>query len=309
MTSNVARVLVIGIVGFVAVQTSHANVPDGVAWGPQLQAIHDAASLRDPVEREASLRQAVRRGLLESGPDTANEVFGYLSRSIRWLDLQPLEDIVMEFSRVDPTHRGIWLLDEAALLRTPRDERLRVYSTAIVNGSTTLGHGRPLPRQSAMLAASDDGLSELRPLIETHFADEPAEVRRDFPLPELLTRLDLGAGAADREDAGRLASERLATMKDVDFRQRMDTDPAFEKVVVAVSSYVCDVNPYLRRRNPGCASIKDVVRRQLELEAAARTATKGASVRSAQEYEEWRGTWLASMQESSQGEPSAQLSH
>jgi len=143
-----------------------------------------------------------------------------------------------------------------------RDERLRIYSAAIVEGRTTLQHGWPLLRQTAIGAAAIDGLAELKPLIEAHYPEESAEVRSAFPLPELLVRLELGAGASDREDANRLASERLAAMKDADFRDRMNTDAAFQKVVGDIATYVCAVDTFAPRRNPGCASIKDIVKRQ-----------------------------------------------
>jgi len=299
--NSIALVLLMASFGTV----TQGDVPEGKAMGPATEAIEKAARVADPVARETALRQAIRKGLLESPPGIANEVFGYLSRNVRWLDLQPFEDIVMEFSKTDPTHRGIWLLDEAELLRTPKDERLRMYSAAIVEGTTTLRHGRPLPRQSAMLLAADDGLAELKPLIETYYPAEPADVRRDLPLPDLLIRLDLGAGATDREDAARLASERLVAMKDDEFRDRMDTDAAFRKVVEAISSYVCVPDPYLVRRNPGCASIKTIVKRQLELEAKAaqvRSLSAGAAAQPQTSVADRLGTWLGRMQESSAGE-------
>jgi len=151
----------------------------------------------------------------------------------RWLDLRPFEDIITEFGRSNnPTSRNVgWFLDSVELGRMSRDERLRIYSAAIVEGRTTLQHGWPLLRQTAIGAAAIDGLAELKPLIEAHYPEESAEVRSAFPLPELLVRLELGAGASDREDANRLASERLAAMKDADFRDRMNTDAAFQKVV------------------------------------------------------------------------------
>ena len=285
---------------------TRGDVPEGKAMGPATEAIEKAARVADPAARETALRQAIRKGLLDREPAIANEVFGYLSRNIRWLDLRPFEDILTEYSRIDPLHeRAMWLMDEAELLRTPRDQRLRIYSAAIVEGTTTLRHGRPLPRQSAMLLAAADGLAELKPLIETHYPEESAEVRRDLPLPELLTRLELGAGAADREDANRLASERLAGMKDDEFRERMGTDAAFRKVVEDISSYVCIPDPYLVRRNPGCASIKAIVKRQLDLEAKAaqvKSLGAGAATRPPKSFEQPAETWLGKMQEFSAGE-------
>jgi hypothetical protein len=318
MLSRIVKVTLISPLILVTAVATRADGPGGVpSLLPAERAVRDAASLRDPAEREAALREAIRKGLLESEPKVANEVLGYLGDQMRWLDLRPFEDLLTEYGRIDPLHyRATWLLDQAELFRTPRDERLRIYSAAIVEGRTTLKHGRPLPRQSAMLLASDDGLIELKPLIETYYPEEPADVRSGLPLPELLTRLDLGAGASDREDANRLASERVAAMKDTEFRDRMNTDEAFRKVVDQIATYVCAIDGFAPRRNPGCTSIKDVVKRQLQLEKTTEEAARAATTTSTststsirQRYEERRDSWLGRMQASSAGEPSVQRPH
>ena len=311
MLTRIVRTCLIGTIGFLTIEPARADGPGGIAWGPPLQAIQNAAQISDPVAREAALRDAIRKNLLESSPAVANEVLGYLGTSRRWLDIRPFEDILTEYGRIHPSNDAVsWFLDEAELERLPRDERLRVYAAAIVEGRTTLKRGRPLLRQSAMLLASDDGLAELKPLLEAHHPEEPPDVRLSCPLPELLIRLDLGAGGADREDANRLAGDRLATMKDTEFRERMNTDAAFQKVVTEIASYVCAVNPFAPRRNPGCASIKDIVKRQLRLEKVteeAARATATTPVSSWQRYEEHRDSWLGRLQESSAGEPSARF--
>ncbi len=311
MLARIVRTCLIGTIGFLTIQLARADDPGGSAWGPPLQAMQDAAQIADPAARGAALRDAIRKGLLESSSAVANEVFGYLSENIRWLDLLPFEEILTEYGRIDRLHcRASSLLDNAELLRSTREERLRAYASAIVEGRTTLKRGSTLPRQSAMLLASDDGLAELKPLIETHYHEEPADVRLSLPLAELLIRLDLGAGAADREDANRLASERLAAMKGEELRDRMGTDGAFRTVVEGISSYVCAVDPYRMRRNPGCASIKEIVKRQLRLEKAteeAARATATTPVPPMQSYEEHRDSWLGRLQEFSAGEPSTRF--
>jgi hypothetical protein len=279
---------------------------------PAQRAIRDAAMISEPAKRETELREAIRKGLLESDHETASLVFGYLSDASRWLDLRPFDDILMQFSKVDPVHRGAWLLDQAEVPRMPRDERLRVYAEAIVNGSVTLRHGWPMPRQTAIFLASDDGLAELKPLIEAHYGEMALEVQRATPLAEALVRLDLGAGASDREDAARLASERLAAMSDVEFRDRMDADAAFRTVVETLSSFVCRVDPFRARRNPGCASIKSVVRRQVQVvenAAHARALAAGTGLAAPQESEDWHMTWLGHMQDASAGELRAAQPH
>ncbi len=312
MLARIVRACLIGGAGFLAVQTSRATSPAGVpSLLPEEQAIYDAARISDPVTREAALRDAIRKGVLESEPVVAKEVVAYLGKGIRWLDLRPFEDILTEYGRTHPSDDAVfWFLDDLDLFRAPRDERLRVYAAAIVEGSTRLKRGAPLLRQTAMRLAAADGLAELKPLIETYYPEETAQDRRLFPLPDLLVRLDLGAGAADREDAYRLASERLAAMNDGVFRDRMNTDEAYRKVVEQISGDVCAVDPYRMRRNPGCASIKDIVKRQLRLEKAtedAARATATTPVPPMQSYEEHRDSWLGRMQESSAGEPSARF--
>ena len=281
---------------------------------PEQEAIDNAARLPDPVARESALREAIRKGLLETRPEVATEVLGYLGEHSRWLDVRPFEDIITEYGRSNnPTSRNVgWFLDSVELGRMSRDERLRIYSAAIVEGRTTLQHGWPLLRQTAIGAAAIDGLAELKPLIEAHYPEESAEVRSAFPLPELLVRLELGAGASDREDANRLASERLAAMKDADFRDRMNTDAAFQKVVGDIATYVCAVDTFAPRRNPGCASIKDIVKRQEQLDKKVRQASGTAtttSISTMQRYEERIDSWLGRMEASSAGEPSVQRPH
>lgn len=308
MRSNIHEFLLVVTFGILVAQASPANEPGGVPWCPQFQAIQDAARIPDPAKREAALREAIRKGLLEKDPALANEVLGYLGRNSRWLDFRPFEDIINEYGRINPYSRNTgWFLDEAELVRMPRDERLRTYSAAIVDGKAALKRGTPMIRLTAIASAAIDGLAELKPLIEAHYAELSAEDQQAFPLKELLLWADLGTGAIDREDAARLASERLAAMKDDEFRDRMNTDPAFQTVVDKVSSYVCGVDPYLVRRNPGCASIKAIVGRQLVVDKATRqaseAATKTSTIRS---DEEQMDSWLGRMQESSEGEPASQ---
>ncbi len=308
MLPRLLRVWLTGIAGCLVLSLTHAESPPGVEWSPQLQAIQDAGSLADADLRQAALKAALRKGLLESEPEAADLVFDYLTQNKRWLDLQPFEDIIMEYSKIDHLHRGGRLLDFAELLRAPKAERVRVYSAAIVEGSTTLERGDRIIRQVAMGLAADDGLDELKPLIEVYYPEESPDARRQNPLPELLIRLELGAGAVDREDAGRLASERLAAMKDGEFRDRMNTDEAFRKVVDQVASYVCAVDPFARRRNPGCASVKEIVRRQVQLEEQALQANRAATATSTsppQPDQEPGETWLVRMRRSSAREPCA----
>ena len=74
---------------------------------PEQEAIDNAARLPDPVARESALREAIRKGLLETRPEVATEVLGYLGEHSRWLDVRPFEDIITEFGRSNnPTSRN-----------------------------------------------------------------------------------------------------------------------------------------------------------------------------------------------------------
>jgi hypothetical protein len=312
-TAPVVLALLATLSPFPAVSSGGLPIPSQqLPTCPATDAIAVAASISDPQRHDIELRQAISVGLLESDRDTASLVFSYLSDASRWLDLRPFDDILMQFAEVSHSHSIAWLLDQAEVPRMPRDERLRVYAEAIVNGSVTLRHGWPMARQTAIRLASDDGLAELRPLIEAHYGEMAPEVQRATPLAEALVRLDLGAGASDREDAARLASERLAAMSDVEFRDRMDADAAFRTVVETLSSFVCRVDPFRARRNPGCASIKSVVKRQVQVvenAAHARALAAGTGLAAPQESEDWHMTWLGHMQDASAGELRAARPH
>jgi hypothetical protein len=52
------------------------------------------------------------------------------------------------------------------------------------------------------------------------------------------------AGAADREGAAHLASERLAVLSDADLRAKMNADGVFERVVREVIDYACAGDPW-----------------------------------------------------------------
>src|ERR1039457_2694452 len=132
---------------------------------PAQKAIYDAASVRDPRQREQALRQAVREGLFAKDREVRNQVFSYLSQNSRWIDLRPFAGIIEQFSKIDPLHRGLWLLDDNQLARASRDERLATYRTAILAGEARLGRGRPLTRESAMAFAAADGMAEVEPLV------------------------------------------------------------------------------------------------------------------------------------------------
>lgn len=234
-------------------------------WGEAAQQIQRAAALPDGVEREDALRIALRAGLTQPDKAACDEVFEYLTSNQRWLDLRPYAEIVRQ---VDPTHsrKANWLLDEAELIHGLRSDRLRWFDLAITGGEVKLPHGRPLTRELAMSFAAIQGLSELEPLIQQYAAQVDERWRKSFQFESFPSMFELGNGAENREDALRLASERLAQMEDSDVRARMDRDAGFRMAIFQVAEDVCALNPFSGRLNKGCSKMKEVVRRQIVLD-------------------------------------------
>lgn len=267
------------------------GVPD---LTPAQKAIHDAASVRGPGQREEAVRQAIREGLSAEDKEVRNQVFSYLSQNTRWLDLRPFEKILLEFSRIDDTHRGQWLLDDAELTHASRAVRLDLFQRAIVSGEITLPHGRALPRDLAMSFAALQGLGELEPLVE-QFANHIEERwKESFQFETFPALFRLGSGARDREDALRLSSLRLASMADKDVKAKMDSDAGFRGAVLQVARDVCVADPFSGRLNSGCADMKSVVGRQTALDRGTRKSEAESSVSgSGTPVNEQSETWLA----------------
>ncbi len=186
-----------------------------------------------------------------------------MSRNIRWIDLRPFASIVIQFGKIDQDGgSGLWMLDDAELMRATRLQREDYYRRAIMDGEITLPHGRPRPRKVAILGACDDGLDSLAPLIRDY-------VKAEYPDEHaaLLTTLELGAGAEDREDAIRLSARRLQAMETDILYDRLAGDDSFRKVVTRVAEDGCASNSFLGGVNPGCSDMKVVVGRLAAHEA------------------------------------------
>lgn len=237
-----------------------ARILQGVIGGvpsltPEQQAVHDAASIKDPDERGRSLERAISAGLLASDHKTRYQVLVYLENNRRWIDLRRFESIVIQFSKIDQNGvSGLWMLDDAELMRAPRDRREDDYRRAISSGKITLPHGGPLSRKAAILLACDEGLDSLAPLIRDYVETEHPE-----EYAKLLTTLELGAGAEDREDAIRLSARRLRDMDPGVVYKRVNDDPEFRGVVTRVAEEGCMYNPFLGGKNHACADMKIVV--------------------------------------------------
>ena len=241
--------------GLLICSTLQGDIGGVPSLTPQQRAIRDAASIKDPEERQRELEKAISVGLLAPDHDTRYHVFLYLERNGRWIDIRPFAATLLRFSQLDNLGRGgLWMLDEAELMRAPRGRREDTYRMAITDGETTLPHGRPLGRKSAILLACDDGLDSLAPFIRDY-------VKAEYPegYAALLTTLALGAGAEDRDDAIRLSAKRLRSMETGVLYERLAGDESFRKVVTRVATDGCASNPFLGGVNAGCADMKAAV--------------------------------------------------
>jgi hypothetical protein len=287
--------LCLGLLGRSPVEAIVGGVPN---LTPAQKAIHDAASVRDSRQREEALRQAIREGLFADDRKVRNQVFSYLSQNTRWLDLRPYGEILLQFSRSDETHRGRWLLDDVELARSRREERLSIYQEAIKRGHISLRNGSPLDRFGAVEAVALEGLSALRLLVDQHYGDLPKDLQARAPYDELVESLELRAGAADREDALRLSSQRLAAMADKEVKAKMDADSGFCRAVLQVARNVCVADPFSGRRNPGCADMKSVVVRQTALDRDTRKAeTESSATGSESPVTGQSETWLTKLKQ------------
>jgi hypothetical protein len=264
--------------------------PATLSLTPAQQAVHDAASIKDPGERERALEKAIAAGLSPPDPDASYQVYVYLADNARWIDLRPFASLLIQFGRTHLLgHRALRTLDEAELMRAPRHQREDACRMAIMDGKTLLPHGASLIRKVAILFACDDGLDSLAPLIRDYLMTEyPQEHAK------LLAALELGAGAEDREDAIRLSAQRLRGMDAAALYERMDADADFRSVVTRVTEDGCASNPFLGGVNRGCADMKIVVGRLSAHEAELKKKTPAvgpldAKVASFPPKETWLG--------------------
>jgi hypothetical protein len=258
-------VAIFGLPAVIAVADSPIIDAHG-SCGPLATPVCKAGAIKDPPAREEALRAAIQEGLFSGEAARREQVFRYLAENSRWIDLRPYAEIIEQFSKTDALHRGLWLLDDNELARSTRDERLAAYRTAIQNGVARLARGRPLTRESAIAFAAAEGMVELEPLA-TQFSPMVEERwRKSFGFEAIPALFRLGEGAKDVEDAGRIAAGRLRAMDDDDFSSRMENDQGFRAAVLQIAQNVCAFDPFSGGRNPGCADISRIVRRQAALE-------------------------------------------
>ena len=284
----------------VALAAVASEEPAERVLGPAVQAIQRAAIVKEPAEREQALREGIRAGLLSADPEVRREVFSYLCRmSDRWLDLRPYTDLLEQYAAVPGEGgRGLRLADDVELFRAPREERIELYRRAIVEGKVLLKRGTPLDRWNAVRGAAWQGLDELRPLIETYYPLTPG-LAADTPIEQLRLWLDLRAGAIDREDALRLASQRLAKLEDREFESRMDGDPIFKQTVLQNAQDACALNPFTGERNPACASLYEIAKKQKERHAQREAQARAAGAERPPRGIGGPGTWLEQLEDMS----------
>jgi hypothetical protein len=251
-----------------------------------------AALMKDPLAREEALRSAIQEGLLSNDPERREQVFMYLAGNSRWIDLRPYAEIIETFSEKDALHRGLWLLDDNELAHSTRDERLAAYRKAMQNGVARLARGRPLTRESAIAFAAAEGMVELEPLATQSSPMVEERWKKSFEFEAFPTLFQLGEGAKGVDDAGRVAAGRLRAMDDDEFSSRMEGDKGFRAAVFQVTRNVCARNPLSGVRNPGCADVRSVVRRQAARKEKARRAAlesdqSGKAVITIETDEDW----------------------
>ena len=231
----------------------------GEQWGPAVKRIEAAAALPDPEARLRMLRETIESGLTSQEPGVG-EVLSSSRKSSAGLTYARLSAF---WSLTD--RPCAWLADEGEFFRASRQDRVEVCRRAIVEGKITLRRGRPIPRGVAMGIAAEEGLEELKPLIEEYYDQLPPVIRTYNPREELLESMELRAGASDLEDAIERACARLAAMSDAELKQKMDTDVHLQQIADTLAQEACAVDPIGLRSSPGCAVLKGVVDRQEHL--------------------------------------------
>jgi hypothetical protein len=210
---------------------------------------------------------AIRNGLITFNREIADETFTFLSENSRWIDLHPVSDVLVEFASSDPNCRGLGLLDHNELARAPLPVRKELYRRAIEKGAAPMNRGSGLARESAIIFAAFEGMTDLRPLIDQYAASVEPHWKEALEFNSIPALLELTNGATDRDAAADMAATRLTTMGDETLRARMEADEGFRAAVSRLTDYLCARNPFTGRATEGCRKVREVVQRQTTLEA------------------------------------------
>ncbi len=248
-------------------------------------ALRDAITQKSGDVRVDQIRKVLGGFLLIEDQTTRTEAFEYLYNHQRWLDLRPWADVLAEFDKLQDSDYGQIMLSRAALLSGPREERLAAYKSAIESGSFACSRSYRLLAFDALRFAALDGFEELLPTIRDKYDSFPPSTKRNLPLEWVTAHMELRHGAADRDDAGRLAVMRISQMNDHVFLRRMEEDPGFRKAVMDSTKFVCAVDPYRGGYSKDCDYLTDVLMRQYNLANGDRVKLQDRS-----------GDWFQSME-------------
>jgi hypothetical protein len=223
-------------------------------WGKEGLEIQAALAIADPEESRAAAREAVRRGLF-GAKEARKNVIGFLESQMRWVPVEDYADILIEASDAGLCDCRV-VLDNAHLLRSPREYRIAICGEAITQGDVMLAYGSSMPAYAAISLAATDGLSELRALIESNI--EIAGTDAEF----FLEMLELTGGGVDREDAAAKAVTRLKAMPPQQMYEKMEGKPSFRRAVLRIASYSCVAGD-----DPRCLDLLEVSKQQQALAA------------------------------------------
>ncbi|HPS77962.1 MAG TPA: hypothetical protein PLS53_07405, partial [Thermoanaerobaculaceae bacterium] len=228
---------------------------------PPVQAIRAAAKLQSFSLRGEALRTTVLAGLRSGNRELSGEVIDFLRSNSRWIDMEALEPILPELEGPDLMFREMQrLVDDARLWRAPRAERMRVYTTAILDGEAPYGGGGRLMRVTAMKVAAREGLSELLPVIEANLDKLRPEHRLDADLDVLRWEMRLGEGGEDRNEAISLTITRLQEMGRDAVAERGREFPGFRQAVAEAAGFACRKNLIVEGLTPTCIAFRDLYR-------------------------------------------------
>lgn len=267
-----------------------ADAPESQESSPIHDKLRIAASVEDPVAREAALRKAMRETLLAGERRVRDAAYDCLINDLRRVDPRPFEDIWLEYDALEGRRYGSERLDFAELRLGPRESRLRALGEAVVTGSVRLRRGSILLRDVAMRGAARQGLDELQPVVLAHLEEVAPDIRKVYHLEMLPFVFSLRAGAADEDEAVDLAARRLAEMNPETYRRRMREEDGFRAVVMDV---VLDAAgrgmPTANQPNPAWDLLRGMAERDIRAEqgeamARGESAEKSSSRKTREEW-------------------------
>ena len=253
---RVIRVLFL-TAGVVAIAHAYDTPKYRTTWCPEVEAIRKAGAVQGEVEQTLALREALEGALFSPREDARREAIEFLSLFRRQMNLAALADLLRSYDQRYAKSIGGVLVAWSEIDHLPGPERAALYEEAIERGFVSRPGIGGLHRSSAMGLAATEGIKKLRPLIERFYADLSQQEKRSYPQEELLATLTLRAGGKDRDDAVRLAAERVAALRPEELALQMNGTEAFRKAVIEVAEEACRPHPFSGERSPGCKALRD----------------------------------------------------